>query len=395
MIEYPVKITFSTDKSSLKKAEKEADKVGSNKSVAGTTKGAAAGGFAGGLLGGLLGNILGSLDSISGLLKVVGALLNSLIAPFIPILVGLFRPFLSLFLLVGGLLFKWLTRLLGGGTGKTGEGAVVTNKETGQQEVGTSLLSSIALLAGGIALITAVIMGAPVWLTAAVTLLAAFIATQLGEYILNAVLTFAAWLDKILNTDFVGSITMIFQGFTDVVMGLVDMLWSLVTLDWEGIKEGFVRMVTGMVESVVGVFMFAWNLLKGILVGIWELLKTIFVESFNVLKTIGQWIWDTLVSVFTTAFNILSGIGSWIKDKVMGFFSFGGSSKSVNDAIITGNGQVIQTNPKDYLIATKDPSSLGGGSTTINITIQGNADRNVIEELARKLQQQMRLKGAF
>lgn len=45
-------------------------------------------------------------------------------------------------------------------------------------------------------------------------------------------------------------------------------------------------------------------------------------------------------------------------------------TKSVNDAVIKPNGQIITTHPKDYLIATQNPKSLGGGG--LNVTITGN-----------------------
>lgn len=40
---------------------------------------------------------------------------------------------------------------------------------------------------------------------------------------------------------------------------------------------------------------------------------------------------------------------------------------SINDGIITKNGQVIKTAPDDYIMATKDPSSLGGRGVVVNV----------------------------
>lgn len=46
------------------------------------------------------------------------------------------------------------------------------------------------------------------------------------------------------------------------------------------------------------------------------------------------------------------------------------TSRSVHDAIITPQGQVVTTDPKDYLIATKTPKSLiGSGAPTINFSV--------------------------
>ena len=46
------------------------------------------------------------------------------------------------------------------------------------------------------------------------------------------------------------------------------------------------------------------------------------------------------------------------------------TTRSVHDAIITPRGEVVTTDPKDYLIATKTPKTLvGGGAPTINFSV--------------------------
>ena len=53
------------------------------------------------------------------------------------------------------------------------------------------------------------------------------------------------------------------------------------------------------------------------------------------------------------------------------------SERSVNDAIITPSG-VINTHPDDYLIATKNPSALGGsGGSNVNITVNNTVSDKV------------------
>ena len=54
---------------------------------------------------------------------------------------------------------------------------------------------------------------------------------------------------------------------------------------------------------------------------------------------------------------------------------------SVNDAIISPNGNVISTAPDDYLIATKTPGSLAGGKgTTVNFTVVNNSSNVAVKE---------------
>lgn len=63
--------------------------------------------IAGGILG-LLAGVLSSLETITGLIKTSLGFLNRLIAPFLPILLLLLKPFLILFLFVGKFLLKFL-----------------------------------------------------------------------------------------------------------------------------------------------------------------------------------------------------------------------------------------------------------------------------------------------
>ena len=56
---------------------------------------------------------------------------------------------------------------------------------------------------------------------------------------------------------------------------------------------------------------------------------------------------------------------------IKGLFKGRGESDNdtvVGDAIIRPNGQIIRTDPRDTLIATKDPESLVGGSSGNSIT---------------------------
>lgn len=55
----------------------------------------------------------------------------------------------------------------------------------------------------------------------------------------------------------------------------------------------------------------------------------------------------------------------------------------IDDGIITPNNQVIKTNPKDYIIAMKQPQQLasvsgaGGGTYTININANVRNDNDI------------------
>ena len=62
--------------------------------------------------------------------------------------------------------------------------------------------------------------------------------------------------------------------------------------------------------------------------------------------------------------------------------------KSVNDAIITPQGDIVTTDPKDYLIATKTPNQLvGGGNVTVSPVINCNVVNNTNAKVTQQQQQ--------
>ena len=63
----------------------------------------------------------------------------------------------------------------------------------------------------------------------------------------------------------------------------------------------------------------------------------------------------------------------------------GFSYKSVHDAIITTKGDVVETDPKDYLIATKTPQNLIGGG---NVTVQPVINCNVVNNSSAQVHQE-------
>lgn len=72
--------------------------------------------------------------------------------------------------------------------------------------------------------------------------------------------------------------------------------------------------------------------------------------------------------VFGTLPSLSFG-SSPITSSLFGGFS-GSTPSSIHDGIVQ-NGKVVSTDPDDFLIATKDPSALGGGAKSITINIQG------------------------
>jgi len=115
----------------------------------------------------------------------------------------------------------------------------------------------------------------------------------------------------------------------------------------------------------------------------WEWIKRTFVDPF--LEGL-----NTLLAPLTRIWNMAKDVGGAISGAI-GRVVVGGGATSVKDAIITPQGKVIQTDPADWLFATKKPSSLAGG-ITVNIT--GNtfmSDREAAEKIGNMLMDTLKL----
>ena len=107
-----------------------------------------------------------------------------------------------------------------------------------------------------------------------------------------------------------------------------------------------------------------WDTIIEGIKGLWEGLKAFFtplieglVKQFERLVAVVRRVLDGIQAVRDGASAVGGAISSGVR-RIVG----------VNDAIISPKGDIITTHPDDYLIATKNPHSLGGGQTVINIT---------------------------
>lgn len=144
------------------------------------------------------------------------------------------------------------------------------------------------------------------------------------------------------------------------------------------------------------------GLLTGAISGLIEFLKTLIgwlAEVFvwfqdklpQALTTLGDFwisIWDRIkaktqevvdfiqskvqgaIDAFNRAQSIVSAPIRGAGNIISSVTSAVGRAIGIKDAIITPQGQVIKTDPKDFLMATRNPAGMGGG---INITITGNS----------------------
>lgn len=158
-------------------------------------------------------------------------------------------------------------------------------------------------------------------------------------------------------------------GFIAKAIGVV--LLGAIVGTIEGLKV-LIQMFTWVLGIVAKVASFFTDVLVGSIQGVIDKIKSLisFVkELISNLKEIG-----------------IGGAMKKIGSKVAGLF--GGGSQSVNDAIISPNGNIITTHPDDYIMAMKDPSLLAQGSGGITINITGNSfmgKENIAEQIGNDI----------
>jgi hypothetical protein len=118
-----------------------------------------------------------------------------------------------------------------------------------------------------------------------------------------------------------------------------------------------------------------------------------FIEGWNkaIDKIADVIVWvEKLIEKFKKAIDLASQIGSFAGGAIKGL----GKVIGVDDAVISPRGDIIPTHPDDYLIATKDPGSLGGG---VNISITGNTflDQDTAEKVGDLLMKRLKLSAAI
>lgn len=175
-----------------------------------------------------------------------------------------------------------------------------------------------------------------------------------------------SWIEKIVSSvagfmkDFGGwlweRIQSLFVGAIDVVK----MVWPFI----QGLFDGFVNVGTTLWEWFTGLF-------KGTIdVGtvVWEWFKSLFVKE-SIKKSSGA-------------------SGSWVSQIIN---PLGTGNRRIADAVLQG-GNIITTDPKDYIIATKNPASLSGGNIiNINIDKPTLMSQSDINNLVRQIEQKLYL----
>jgi phage-related protein len=195
------------------------------------------------------------------------------------------------------------------------------------------------------------------------------------------------------------------QAISDFFTGLWNTLHTFIQMQWDWIIKTF----TDSLGAVNTVWNAVWGGVSTFFEGIWSGIKSSLSSALSFLQTTIQSFVSWATGVFAPVMSAVNAIGgaasgflNAAKGAVGAAVNLGSSITNIHDAIITPGGQVIQSDPADYLIATKTPGSLmggRGGSGGISITIQGNnfLDRQgatmIGNALAKQIVQQMKVRN--
>ena len=139
----------------------------------------------------------------------------------------------------------------------------------------------------------------------------------------------------------------------NALMGKLSALWNEIASVLIPIISYLVDLIMPTIELVFG---YVSNIFQ-VFEGIGDILRGDFREGFS---KIGEAVLENILAPF-----------KWVWNTVKAMFGFGGDSAgydegmsesdSIDDGVITPTGEVIKTNPMDYIMAVKNPFDMLGG----------------------------------
>ena len=323
----------------------------------------------------------GELESMGNALGAMGSQILQMFLPIGKIVMAMLKPVMSIIGGLMGTIGNSISSLMGAFSeigdifneifppDKNGVGALAKVFEVIGSILGGVISFGINLFANGIKMVSSLISG----------VYDIFKGLMSGD--------FSQVADGLLSIG--ESILRFFQAIPmalfDTIVDIFPSVGTYFTGLWTRIKEMAAGIGPGIWESIKGAFTQAYNFIGSVFskladmvmapwkplialfkgdIGLGDALMGIGTALLDNILAIPMALWDGITSIF-------GGFGTYLSDMMGaaldGLTSFlpswlGGEETEVDDAVIGPNGDVISTSPEDYLIATKDPSSLFGDS---------------------------------
>jgi len=167
-------------------------------------------------------------------------------------------------------------------------------------------------------------------------------------------------------------------------------LWEAVKLIFTGHITILMTAIKLFLDTIKLIWTNTWNAIKNFFVNLWESIVSTAKAAIQSIKDFLQ----PIINMIDRVISRLQSIGKSVGNSVKGAVGAVGNFLGINDGIVQ-NGQIITTHPDDYIVATKDPASLGGkGGIVVNINggnyLSENAALMMGDYIIGALQMQMR-----
>ncbi len=154
---------------------------------------------------------------------------------------------------------------------------------------------------------------------------------------------------------------------------------------WTKIKDFFYQTFDGIRIIITE----KWNAIKQYFFDVWEGIKDIFKKAID-------WINEKLQPLFNALDKLKGGINA-VGGAIGSGFSSAKNFLGVNDGVIQ-NGQIITTHPDDFIIATKNPGSLGGNNagSSVVVNVYGDISGNeLVQKVEEAIMSKLSLNGKY
>lgn len=186
--------------------------------------------------------------------------------------------------------------------------------------------------------------------------------------------------------------------FNETLVPAFSRLWETL-VKMKPLFEAIAIVIGGALLAAIMVFAKVLEITIKLLAGLFDIgtrvaafLVDQFTKAFDGITRAVTWLIDkfnALVSAIQSVVRAAEKIGGNVLGAISGAVS---RVFNVNDAVVSPSGNIISTHPDDYLIATKDPSSLvGGGGVTINMNGGTYLDPNVALQIGDMIMGNLKL----
>lgn len=160
---------------------------------------------------------------------------------------------------------------------------------------------------------------------------------------------------------------------------------------WDPVGKALAAFIGGVLYVAVVALIEVLRVLVVIVTGVLRAIDAVgrFIRDVAVLQIeVYKKAWEAILNPIEAVQKALKSVYEWaVKafDKAKSVVGMGGSkSTKVDDAVISPSGNIVTTNPKDWLIATQNPYALAGtgGGITINIGNVNGSDREAAAHFA-------------